>query len=238
MKKKWKKFAARLPKWPRKWRVVRNLTVAGLVLLLLPWLLEWPMWNTERVFRQLERRALLTPSEIVLRVGDAFLSEGEDWVTVGKVERYDSAWKPFQHKNAFLTNVEPKDGLVVVAIPEVVHGNLTVAVTGLPEEAAAGTLSLTISEVENDWVSFSMDAEETFTASAVREGDWMFFELKPHDHGESQACILEQLWKELTLGRGAERWPYTLELRSGSGERVELASGNLPQSLQFLDSRL
>lgn len=238
MKKMWKKFAARLPRLSRKGRIIRNLTLTLLALILLPWVSEWPTWSTERVFRQLEQRALLTPSEIVLRVGDAFLSEGEDWVTVGKVEHYDNAWKPFQNKNAFLTNVEPKDGLIVVAVPEVVDDTLTVAVTGLPERAASGTLSLTVSGIKQTLDFLKMEPEETFTASGVRQGDWMFFELKAHGHGENEICIMERLWTELTLGEGVARYPYTLELRSGSGEQVKLVSDILPQSMRFLDSRL
>lgn len=238
MRKKWKEFTACLPKWPRKWRAIRNLAVAGLVLLLLPWILEWPVFTAEQAFRQLEQRALLTPSKIVLRVGDSFLSEGEDWVTVGKVETYDSSWKPFQRKLAFINNVEPKEGLIVVAIPEVVDGILTVAVTGLPERAVSGTLSLTVSGVRDTFEFLTMKPEETFAASAVRQGEWMFFELKAHDHGENGVCILERLWTELTMGYGVDRFPYTLELCGGSREQIGLVSGTLPQSLQFLDSRL
>ena len=238
MKKKLKKFAARLPKLPRKWRIIRNLTVILLALAILPWLLEWPTFTAEQTFRQLEKRALLSPSEIVLRRGDAFLCEGEDWVTVGRVDSYSNSWKPFQKKIAWIHNVEPKGGLIVVALSEVVDGTLTVAVTGLPERAVSGTLSLTVSGVENTLDFLNMEPEETFTASAVRQGDWMFFELKAHDHGENSICIMERLWTELTLGYGVDRYPYTLALHSAGGEQVELVSDLLPQSQRFLDSRL
>lgn len=238
MKKKLKKFAARLPKLPRKWRIIRNLTVTLLILVLLPWVLEWPAFTAEQTFRRLEKRALLSPSEIVLRRGNAFLCEGEDWVTVGRVETYDNSWKPFQKKIAWIHNVEPKGGLIVVALSEVVDGTLTVAVTGLPEGVVSGTLSLTVSGVENTLDFLNMEPEETFTASAVRQGDWMFFELKGHDHGENSICIMERLWTELTLGYGVDRYPYTLALHSVGGEQVELVSDLLPQSQRFLDSRL
>ena len=66
MKKKLKKFVARLPKLPRKWRIIRNLTVTLLILALLPWVLEWPTFTAEQTFRQLEKRALLSPSEAAI----------------------------------------------------------------------------------------------------------------------------------------------------------------------------
>lgn len=55
-------------------------------------------------------------------------------------------------------------------LPEVVDDTLTVAVTGLPDEAASGTLSLTGSRVDDHGDTRPMEAEETFTASALRQG--------------------------------------------------------------------
>ena len=105
MREKWRIWTNRLPSLPRKWRVAGNLALALLVLAALPVLLDWPLRSSEAVFRQLEREALLSPSELVLQWGEAFLTEGEDWVAVGKVERYDTPWKPFQNKKAYITNV-------------------------------------------------------------------------------------------------------------------------------------
>lgn len=234
---RWKAARAKRPKLLKKGRVIRNLLLCGLLLAALPRLLNWPDFTAEAAFRQLERKALLSPSEIVLRVGDAFLTEGEDWVTVGKVEEYDSSWKPFQNRMPYLTNVIPKGGLVVAALPVVEDNTLTVAVTGLPDEAAAGTLSLTVSGVKNSPDPRSMEREETFTASAVRQEEWMFFRLEAHDHGENAVCILEKLWWELTMGKGVEQYPYTLELRDGSGRSVGLVSASLPPDQRFLSGR-
>lgn len=229
----------RCPHWPRKWRVVRNLMLSGLLLLTLPWLLEWPDLTDEGVFRHLERTALLSPSQLVLREGDAFLTEGEDWVTVGKLETYGNWVRPFQHKQPYINYVIPKGELIVVALPEVVDGTLTVAVTGLPDEAASGTLSLTISDVRNPHEDFAqMEEQETFTASTARRGDWMFFRLEPHEHGgNTYYCMLEVLWHELSLGRGLDQYPYTLALRDSNGGLIELTEGELPQEQRFLNGQ-
>lgn len=221
----------------KKGRVIRRLVLCGLLLATLPWVLDWPAFTDRTAFRQLERTALLSPSEIVLRVGNAFLAEGEDWVTVGKVEEYGSNWKPLQNRMPYLTNVAPKGGLVVVALPEVEDDTLTVAVTGLPDEAASGTLSLTVSGVDDHGDTRPMEAEETFTAAALRQGAWMFFRLEAHDHGENAVCILKKLWWELGLGRGVAQYPYTLELRDGCGESISLVSAVLPPDQRFLSGR-
>lgn len=237
MRAKWDKWTARLPRLTRRGRIVRNLALALAVLIALPWLLEWPMWSTEAVFRQLEREALLTPSEIVLRKGDAFLTEGADWVTVGQVEEYDTAWKPFQKKMAYINNVLPKNGLVVAALPDVGHGTLTVAVTGLPQGTERGRLTITISGVEAP-APFTVDGEETFSDWGTVEEGWMFFHLTSHgDHdGLYHRCVMDHLWRELGLGRGLEQYPYTLELFDQDGQTMDLVSGRLPPDLRFLRS--
>lgn len=237
MRAKWNKWAARLPRLTRRGRIVRNLALALAVLIALPWLLEWPMWSSEAVFRQLEREALLTPSEIVLRKGDAFLTEGADWVTVGKVAEYDTAWKPFQKKMAYINNVLSKDGLVVAALPDVSQGTLTVAVTGLPQGVETGVLTLTISGVEGR-EPIKVAEQESFSDWASREGEWMFFYLTSHgDHpGLFRECVMDHLWWELTLGRGVDQYPYTLELFDRDGQTMDLVSGRLPPDLRFLRS--
>lgn len=240
MKTRWKELWEKRPKLPRRGRVVRNLFLSGLLLAALPWLLDWPALTAKAAFRQLERSALLSPSELVLQVGDAFLAEGEDWVTVGLVEEYGNSWKPFQNKMPHLVNVVPKDGLVVVALPEVENDTLTVAVTGLPDGAEGGALSLTISGVENHMDFLHMKETETFTAQASRQGEWMFFRLEAHEHGEDSVCILEQLWWRTfrLFGRGVDQYPYTLELWDAQGETVDTVASILPPDQCFLDGRL
>lgn len=238
MKTPWKTLWRKLPKLSRRSRVIRNLLLSGLLLAALPWLLDWPALTAEAAFHQLERSALLSPSELVLRVGNAFLAEGEDWVTVGVAEEYGDNWKPFQNKMPYLVNVVPKDGLVVVALPEVENDTMTVAVTGLPDRAEGGILSLTISGVENQLDFLHMEETETFTAQASRQGEWMFFRLEAHEHGADSVCILEQLWRTFLFGRGVDQYPYTLELWDAQGEIVDTAASVLPPDQRFLDGRL
>ena len=241
MRTKWNKRRSRLPQLPRKWRIARNLALVLAVLAVLPWLLDRPMWSSEVILRRLEREALISPSEIVLQKGDAFLTEGEDWVTVAKIEKYSESWKPFQDKRAYICHALPKGELIVVALPNTWdRGWLTVAVTGLPEGAASGELSLVISGVDLAWTEGRVAEEETFTDGANREGDWMFFDLASHgDHpGLDRQCIMDHLWKELHFGYGVDQYPYTLELYDQSGKSLGVYSGNLPPDLHFLRSEI
>ena len=238
MKKRFQALWARRPRWPRRRRVIRNLALAGLLALLLPWLLGWPVVTDRAVLAQLERAALLSPSELVLREGDAFLTEGEGWVTVGQLMRHGNWVKPFQYKMPYLNYVLPKGQLIVVALPEVVDDTLTVAVTGLPDQAASGTLSLTISDVRNPYeMSGEMEDQETFTAAAVRQGEWMLFRLEAHDHGAGAVCILRGLWREMWPGGGVAQYPYTLELRDSGGGVIEQKAGALPPEQRFLEGQ-
>ena len=233
----WKK----LPKLPRWGKLLRNLLLCLLVLALVPWVTDWPSNDSEKIFRRLERQVLLSPSEIVLQWGEAFLTEGEDWITVGKVGKYSSSWKPFQKKIAYITNVVPKGELAVVALPDTTGDVLRVAVHGLPEEVVTGELSLTVSDVDTrDWPG-QVAEEETFTDRADRDGErpeWMFFTLASHgDHpGLNRTCLMEFLWWELTLGEGVAPYPYTLKLYDANRDAVEEISANLPRSNRFLYS--
>lgn len=231
----------KLPKLSRKVKIIRNLAVCALVLAALPWVLDWPTNDSEEVFRRLERQALLSPSEIVLQWGEAFLTEGEDWITVGKVDKYSSSWKPFQKKIAYITNAVPKGELAVVALPDTKGDVLRVAVHGIPEEAVTGSLSLTISGIDTRDHPGQVAEEETFTDRADRDEErpeWMFFTLASHgDHpGLNRTCLMEFLWWDLTLGEGVAPYPYTLTLYDGDGEIVGEISDNLPWSNRFLYS--
>ena len=233
----WKK----LPKLPRWGKLLRNLLLCALVLAALPWVTDWPTNDPEEVFRRVERQALLSPSELILQKGDAFLTEGEDWIAVGNVEEYSSSWKPFQKKIGYINNVLPKGGLVVVALPDASHGNLVVAVTGIPEGAVTGSLEMVVSGVDSAWTEGRVADEETFTDRAFRDEDrpeWMFFTLVSHgDHpGLNRHCIMDYLWHELTLGDGVAPFPYTLSFEDENGKVLETCSGTLPRSNRFLYS--
>lgn len=61
MKEKLKKLWGRLPKLPRRWRIVRNLAAAAVLAVLALTLLEWPALSSYASFRRLEGAYLLTP---------------------------------------------------------------------------------------------------------------------------------------------------------------------------------
>ncbi len=93
-----KKLWDRLPKLPRRWRIVRNLTLAAALAVLVLELLEWPSLSSYRAFQRLEGAFLLTPSRLVFQVERGktagYLSEGDSWIAVGSVSIFDDADKP------------------------------------------------------------------------------------------------------------------------------------------------
>jgi len=226
----------KLPKLSRKGKIIRNLAVCALVLAALPWVLDWPTNDSEEVFRRLERQALLSPSELVLQVGEAFLTEGEDWVAAGEVHKYSSSWKPFQKKTAYINYVLPKGELTVIPLPDSsTEKGLVVAVHSLPEHVTSGLLEITVSIEDRRGENFP--AQETFKVAAEREGDWLFFEVRSHGkHDETEWCIMGALWWEMTLGSGVPEYPYTLELYDADGNTVERVESTLPRSNRFLYS--
>ena len=231
----------RLPKLPRPWRIVRNLAVTVLALALLVLALDWPVFTRKQAILRLAEMSLLSPCRIVLEVGeDGFLLEGEDFVAAGRVDEYDSTWKPLQSMNPRLCHVVPKGDLVVIGVPVVANDCLTVAVTGLPEEAVSGTLQLTISGVDGLGSEGNLAEEETFSDRGERNGDWMIFHLASHgDHpGYDRRCIMDELWWELTLNQGLDPYPWTLELLDENGRSLGVRTGTRPQDLRFLDQKV
>ena len=162
MKKLWNKLTAPLPRLSRKGKVVRNLAVTLLIFAALPFLLGLPVLTADGAFRQAERQFLLAPSEQVLKSGNGYLSQGEDWVAAGQVRRH-SSMGPYQKYQGIINNVLPRDELGVVFIPGEENGIYTAAVFGLPEEAVSGVLELTISGVTATLGGRGHPAEETFT---------------------------------------------------------------------------
>lgn len=244
LKKGWsalKRGWDRLPKLPRPWRIVRNLVVAVLALTLLVLALDWPVFTRKQAILRLAEQALLSPCEIVLEVGnDGFLLEGEDFVAAGRVDEYDNTWKPLQAMNPRLCHVVPKGELMVIGVPVVADDCLTVAVTGLPEEAVSGNLQLTISGVTDLSGDGRVEEEEVFSGWGYREGDWMIFRLAAHgDHpGHNRRCIMDDLWWDLGLNQGLDPYPWTLKLMDGEDWEIGVVSGTLPQDLRFLDQKV
>ena len=234
-----KKWWDRLPKLPRRWRIVRNLALAAVLAVLALELLEWPSLSPYALFRRLEGAYLLTPSRLVLQVGRGrtigYLSEGDSWITVGSVEKYDDAGKPLNidKKIAILHQVLPKEGIVAVLLPaKNGSGGAVVAVWGGPEEAVSGTMELDLKGISSRGVwDNAVPGLETFSAQArCREDGWFIFQFVPHDdHREGTSCAMEML---LALGpvfsSDQMEQPYRLTLTDAQGETVAEQSGTLP----------
>lgn len=240
--KRWdrvKKLWARLPKLPRRWRIVRNLGLAAVLAVLVLTMLEWPALSPYRAFRRLEGAYLLTPSRLVLQVEQGnttgYLSEGESWITVGSVEKYGDAAKPMNidRNVSLLHQVLPKEGIVVVLLPAKNEDNGAVAaVWGAPEEAVSGTLELDLKDISSrhPWI-YAVPGLETFSAQAERREDgWFIFQFVPHDyHGEGTSCAMESLlaWGPYFSFEQTEQ-PYRLTLTDAQGNTAAEQSGTLP----------
>lgn len=244
-----------VPRLSRKWRIVRNLGAAALLFLLVPLTQGWPSWSVYGAFRQLEAQCLLTPSELVLQVGDgktrAYLTEGESWVTVGTALQMNIDSR--RRNEAYLHYVLPKEGLVVTALPVAAEEyTMVVAVWGGPEEAVSGVLELDIKQDgERDWNPipevYILKDQETFTAEARREENgWFFFYLKPHRltennvyyEGETEElCLMEAMWLDrfVFFAHGMEEWPYRLTLLDEAGNQVERKESTLPPEQYIWD---
>lgn len=245
VEKRWdrvKHWWDRLPKLPRRWRIVRNLALAAVLAVLALELLEWPSLSPYALFQRLEGAYLLTPSRLVLQVERSrttgYLSEGDSWITVGSVETYNDAGKPLNidKKVAILHQVLPKEGIVAVLLPaKNESGGAMVAVWGGPEEAVSGTMELDLEGISNP---FYPDPEigqksglETFSAQAQRREDgWFIFQFVPHDnHSANISCAMEMLlaWGPVFSFDQMEQ-PYRLTLTDARGETVAEQAGTLP----------
>ena len=224
-------------KLPRGWKIVRNLAAALLLAALALLLWGWPAWMADGAYRRLETKLLLAPSQTVLtnRAADgsftAYLSQGEDWIAVGRVTAVSYGGLPFPKAEPCINHLFLKAGLVVAALSGPGEGGtLTVAVWGAPEEAVSGTLELNLIDVDGGvWPT---PAEETFTAQAVREENgWFFFQFSPHeDHPGRELCAIDALWEwGARVRRGfVGEHPYRLTLADDRGREVLARSGTLP----------
>lgn len=229
----------RLPKLPRKWRIVRNLAVTALAAALIPPLLEWPCLDPYRAFQRLEGAYLLTPSRPVLQVESGwctgFLSEGDSWITVGSVSEFKSTDRPLNldRNYALLHQILPKKGIAVVLLPAKNEDDgAVIAVWGGPEEAVSGTLELDLKGISDPFNRGVIPALETFSAQARRREDgWFVFQFVPHDnHLKGTSCAMEMLLWGGPVFLSKETWqqPYRLTLTDGHGNKVAEQSGTLP----------
>ena len=237
-----KKFMDR--RLPRGWKIARNLAAVLLLAALALLLWGWPAWMADGAYCRLETKLLLTPSQTILtnRAADggftAYLSEGEDWIAVGRVTAVQYGGLPFHKAEPCINHLLPKEGVVTAALPGPGEGGaLTVAVWGAPEEAVSGTMELDLIDVDGGlWPT---PAEETFTAQAVREDNgWFFFRFSPHkDHPGRELCAIDALWEwdaRIVYGFVGER-PYWLTLTDAGGAEVLARSGTLPPNQRLID---
>ena len=223
-----------LPRLSRRARIVRNFLLAAVLGAAVVLALGTPPLTKYGVFRRLEEQYLLTPSQLVYRmdkiVSAVYVTQGDGWITVGKVDTLDGGGTPFFHHFGIITHVLPRDSMQVVILPESTEdGSTVIALWGAPEEAAAGEIALTLEEIEpwSDILRWTVPEREVFSAQAAREGDWFFFELPPHqDHPDSEWCIMDVLWDNVSFVEEAGSWPYRLTLRDAKGDVVWMESGN------------
>ena len=223
-----------LPRLSRRARIVRNFLLAAVLGAAVVLALGTPPLTKYGVFRRLEEQYLLTPSQLVYRmdkiVSAVYVTQGDGWITVGKVDTLDGGGTPFFHHFGVITHVLPRDSMQVVILPlSTEEGSTVVALWGAPEEAATGELELTLEGIEpwSDILEWTVPEREVFSAQAAREGDWFFFELPPHqDHPDSEWCIMDVLWYNVSFVEGAGSWPYRLTLRDAQGDVVWTGSGD------------
>ena len=234
-----------LPRLSRRARIVRNFLLAAVLGAAVVLALGTPPLTKYGVFRRLEEQYLLTPSQLVYRmdkiVSAVYVTQGDGWITVGKVDTLDGGGTPFFHHFGIITHVLPRDSMQVVILPESTEdGSTVIALWGAPEEAAAGEIALTLEGIE-PWsavVRWTVAEREVFSAQAAREGDWFFFELPPHqDHPDSERCIMDVLWDNVSFVEGAGSWPYRLTLRDAKGDVVWTGSGETAQGNAGLRAR-
>lgn len=234
-----------LPRLSRRARIVRNFLLAAVLGAAVVLALGTPPLTKYGVFRRLEEQYLLTPSQLVYRmdkiVSAVYVTQGDGWITVGKVDTLDGGGTPFFHHFGIITHVLPRDSMQVVILPESTEdGSTVIALWGAPEEAAAGEIVLTLEEIEpwSDILRWTVPEREVFSAQAAREGDWFFFELPPHqDHPDSEWCIMDVLWYNVSFVEGAGSWPYRLTLRDAKGDVVWTGSGETAQGNAGLRAR-
>ena len=223
-----------LPRLSRRARIVRNFLLAAVLGAAVVLALGTPPLTKYGVFRRLEEQYLLTPSQLVYRmdkiVSAVYVTQGDGWITVGKVDTLDVGGTPFFHHFGVITHVLPRDSMQVVILPESTEdGSTVIALWGAPEEAAAGELELTLEGIEpwSNVFGWTVPEREVFSTQTVREGDWFFFELPPHqDHPDSEWCIMDVLWYNVSFVEGAGSWPYRLTLRDARGDVVWTGSGD------------
>lgn len=220
----------------RGWKIVRNLTAALLLAALALRLWGWPAWMGYWAFRHLEAQYLLTPSQVILtnqsrdRQYTSYLTEGENWITVGRSSLVRYGGLPFSKAVPWINHLLLKEGIVVTALTAPNRdGGMTVAVWGAPSEAVSGTMEVDLAEVDGG--VWDCPEKETFSArDPWRKDGWLFFELTcSSDHGEQEACAMDCLWNwDTAIQHFVGEHPYRMTLTDAQGAELVFQTGTLP----------
>lgn len=215
----WDKVAARMPRMPRPWRVVRNLACIALSLCGIWLLLGQPAMTEDAAFHQAERTAMLGPSEVIARgkAGERSYIVGEtDYgYLLGRTVRYGllSGWgctlRLYQEKgekamliplNSDRYGQSDIDLLLVGEVPGVSYGQAEITI------AATGSLN-----------GRDYEFQKTYAVSFTRGDDGLLYgrmKLETPDDGsfesELERCRIDDLYQQPC--------PVTIRLYGDEGE--------------------
>ena len=233
-----KQFWDKVPKLPRKWKIVCNLLFTCFLLVFILSILDWPMPTAEMEYRKLEKKLLLSPSEIVYShksgSNQVFVTEGTGWITAGntfKTQSNDIRLEGYEPVIHFLL---PKGEFHLIPLSRPTEDNeFVVALYGLPEQAVLAEMELDLFDIPPRWNDPLRDSEdETFYARADKaDNGWLFLTFTPHDHEDTDIdCAMDALWWEhLAPFYGIDVYDYRLTLYDAHGACVESISGTLPE---------
>ena len=199
--KVWKKLWSKLPKLNRKQKIFRNLTLTGLCLMLMSWMLGFPALSRGALLRELEQQFLLENSELLFttttadygfdaphtlyaRNGDLLLTVNYNWTPLGLTSRRGELW---QEPDGIRLGM----GFMDIAGSYIAFGSL--------EDAASAELTVTLAgkyeAFDNEKSLGYRTYRETYTAVGERRNPYCFtFRLEPHHEKDRQ---LDDHWAAL-----------------------------------------
>lgn len=228
----------KIPKLPRKWRIVRNLVCTCLLLAFILSILDWPMPTAEMEYRKLEKKLLLSPSEIIYshKSGSeqVFITEGAGWITAGNTFKTQSNDIRIEGHVPMLHFLLPKGGFHLIPLSRPTEDNeFVVALCGLPEQVVRAEMELDLFGVPPRWSDpLRRSKDETFYACAYKEDNgWLFLTFAPHDHEDTEIdCALDAFWWDhWSPFDGIDGYDYRLTLYDTHGTCIESTSDTLPE---------
>lgn len=215
---KWRKW---LPKWSRKWRVVRNLLCIALVMFLLSWALEFPSLTKAGLLRRAERKYLLEDSKVLLETDS--IGEGCElyaW-NHGQILQvyYDRCPLGLRLDAARLYDEEfgVFGGIDLAAGKQNGYYPIRLFAFGDMADAASAKMDVTVSYTSNQTVS-------TCTVEGERAADncWRFDLKRQYDDTDKGE---QARWeRELFSGSQKDRYSGTVRLYDADGELLQVWS--------------